>query len=314
MNRVNAVIGHGLNGVFAVAPSAGGRLAFELFRHPLRRGVVRPHEREAHAAAVRETAEVDGLSVTLYRWGDGERPVLYMHGWGSRGSRCAGLVPGLLRDGCTVLSYDAPGHGESRSRGNTVPRNRAIAALLQERYGPFHGIVGYSFGALGAFHAVKTGVVASRLVVVSGPCEFGFLVEEYCRWMGLRPGLVPELRRRVETSLLPETGIWDLFSATDHPEAVTVPILVLHDEDDEVVPVAHARRVVETYGDRAVLRTTRGRGHRRMLVHGPVIEEIRSFLRQDTTPLRQDTTTGPGTGAHPGRPSPPSCSGTGSGD
>lgn len=93
-------------------PTIAGRVAFELWRRPFKRGQVRESEREVHEAATVEV--VDG--VVTYAWGDGARPVLLVHGWRSRASRFHKFVTRLVELGYSPVSYDAPGHGDSPAR------------------------------------------------------------------------------------------------------------------------------------------------------------------------------------------------------
>src|SRR5439155_20708813 len=90
---------------------------FALWRRPLARGRVRPEEQSVHDTARVEVVGGfgDGTAeaVKTYAWGDGERPVLLVHGWRSRASRYAGFVTRLLELGYSPVSYDAPAHGDS---------------------------------------------------------------------------------------------------------------------------------------------------------------------------------------------------------
>ncbi|MGW7291806.1 alpha/beta fold hydrolase [Streptomyces xiamenensis] len=69
-------------------------------------------------AARRETVTVAGRDVVVFRSGNGERPVLLLHGWMFRTSRFAPLIRALTERGYSPVAFDAPGHGES-SAGET---------------------------------------------------------------------------------------------------------------------------------------------------------------------------------------------------
>ena len=271
-----------------VAPRAASRVAFELFCHPLRRVAVRPHEVAAHGAATVEKVDVDGKEIVLYSWGDGVRPVLFLHGWESRGSRVAPLVQPLLDAGFSPVSFDAPGHGAAASRGNSLPFYRLIALFVQERWGAPAAIVGHSFGVPAAFYALKTGVSAGCLVGVAGPCRFDLPPEDFSRRLGLRPSVARDLRRRVETALAPLTDVWSALSADYRPELVTVPIFLVHDDGDQTVPLAEAERTKAAFGERAELVVTTGLGHSRILADADVVQRIVAFV---TVAGRSDSAT-----------------------
>jgi len=278
MSRVLAVTRAAVAGLSLVAPRAAGRVAFELFCHPLRRAAVRPHEVATHGSARVETVSVDGKQIRVYQWGNGERPVLFLHGWESRGSRFAPLVPPLLEHGFSPISFDAPGHGESASRGSSIPFYRAVAAFVAARYGLLEAIVAHSFGVPAAFYAVKTGVPARCVVGVAGPCRFAYLEEEFARRLSLRPSVRGDLRRRVDQRLLPLTDVWAALSADHDPTSMQVPILLVHDTDDARVPLSEAERTKAAYGDQAELVVTSGLGHSRLLADEAVVRRIVSFV------------------------------------
>ncbi len=278
MSRRLTLIRVGINALSVAAPRAAGRVAFELFCHPLRRAAVRPHEVATHAAARAEVVVVAGKKIVLYRWGSGERPVLFLHGWESRGSRCAPLVAPLLDAGFSALSFDAPGHGRAGSRGSTIPFYRVVAQWVQGEYGPLAAVVGHSFGVPAAFYALKSGVEARCLVGVAGPCRFDYLEEEFARRLPLRPAVRAQLRRRVDAALLPVTDVWSVLSADHDASSVTVPILLVHDTDDRTVPLSEAQKTKAAYGEQADLVVTAGLGHSRILADEDVVRRIVSFI------------------------------------
>ncbi|MFF8595312.1 alpha/beta hydrolase [Streptomyces sp. NPDC015220] len=279
MSRGAAFAGTALNALAGPAPALAGRAAFGLFCHPLRRGKVLPRERAAHERAAVEELTVAGKRVRVYRWGDGARPVVMLHGWQSRASRYAGFVPRLEALGLTALSFDAPGHGDSEGRSTTILEYREILRCLQDRYGAFHAVVAHSFGATSAFLALRSGVRAERLVTVSAVTHFGHLADEFGRILGLGPGLRTDLRHRIEHLLFADVQApWQLFDATHRPEEIHVPMRIIHDTDDDMVPVAQAHALKAAYGDRADLLVTSGLGHRKVLGEAVVIDGALDFI------------------------------------
>ncbi|WP_441245768.1 alpha/beta hydrolase [Kitasatospora sp. McL0602] len=279
MDPAKALVSTALNATSHLAPRLAGRAAFELFQRPLRRSAVRPQEREIHHRAAVERIEVNGKPVAVYRWGPGARPVLLMHGWRSRASRFVPYVPRLRALGLSPIAFDAPGHGDSGGRATTVLEYQAIAEQLQGRYGEFEAIVAHSLGVAAAFLALRSGVRAGRLAAIAGVSEFAYLPGAFCAGLGLDPKIERDLRHRIEHELF--TGVeapWQRFDAAHRPEEITLPILVVHDEGDEVVGLGHARRLKEAYGDRLDLLVTRGLGHRRIVTEPTVVDNAIGFL------------------------------------
>ncbi|MFF3209861.1 alpha/beta hydrolase [Streptomyces sp. NPDC002886] len=276
-----------LNITARVAPGPVGRVAFALFVRPLGRPKVKPGEAEVMARAVTGRLVVDGIPVTTYRWGDGDRPVLIVHGWTSRASRFAGFVEALLAEGRTVVSFDAPGHGESGGRATTILRQREIIRRLHERHGEFSAVLAHSFGVVSTFFALRDGIRADRIVGIGAIADFDFLAERFRAMLGVNQAVEDAMRRHVQRRLFPaEPDIWPRFDACRNPEEIPSEILLVHDADDDTAAPGQSRALAAAYGERARLIETSGLGHRRILLDPEVIATTVEFLSAtpSTTP------------------------------
>jgi pimeloyl-ACP methyl ester carboxylesterase len=281
-----ALISGALNVTARIAPPVAGRACLALFRRPRVRAKLSPWEQPVVDDAHRDSMTVGGKAVVIYRWGSGERPVLLVHGWQSRASRFAGFVPLLLARGYSPIAFDAPGHGDSGGNATTILEYRDIIGRLNEKYGAFEAIVAHSFGVLAAFVALRegAGVKAHRLVAISGVSEFGYLVDGFCVSLRLHPQLNSLLRGQIEQNLFPgEANIWERFSATSRPDGLVIPILVVHDEKDDMADISQAQRIVEAYGEQVRTVITHDLGHR-TLRDASVIGAVDRFVGCEDRP------------------------------
>lgn len=271
---LSAAVRAGLAATARVSPGLAGRVAMELWRRPGRPGPVRPHERAVHDAARR--GRLDGpREVVTYAWGDGRRPVLLVHGWGSRASRFADLVPALLAEGLSPVAYDAWGHGDTRGPVGTILDHQQVIDELARRHGGLEAVVAHSLGVPFALHAVREGVVVDRVVTIGGPGDFGYLVDAFCGALGVGDPVPAALRRAIERRWFGgDAGIWQRFSVGPAPDA---RLLVVHDVDDDVVVRQQADVLLDAYGDRATLHETSGLGHSRILRDPAVIAVAAAF-------------------------------------
>ncbi|THV29139.1 alpha/beta hydrolase [Glycomyces paridis] len=281
MRTAEKTVSLSLRALAGASPRLAGRAAFYLFCRPMGRGKVREHERAVYDRAERSAITVDGNEVVVYRWGGGERPVVLSHGWGGRASRFADLVQALLDRGVPVIAFDAPGHGESGGTGTHILQFEAIFQRLYKDHGAFRGTVGHSFGNLGMFKALRSGVEAERVVSVNGVCDFFHLLDVFAERLGLNERVKQDLRERSERLLDSGTDIWDTFSVSHDPDRVQAPILVVQDEDDDTVDPGQARRITAAFAPRARLMTTEGLGHRRVLRDPAVIAAVADFVEGD---------------------------------
>ncbi|OEJ97411.1 alpha/beta fold hydrolase [Streptomyces thermolilacinus] len=281
MKPTEALASITLNGLSYVSGRMAGAAAFALFHMPLARSRVRTAERALLDQAVTGRVQVGDKYAVTYQWGDGTRPVLLVHGWQSRGSRLSGFVPGLLDQGYSVVTFDAPGHGDATGRSTSILEYRDIVGALHDRYGTFEALVAHSLGALGSFFALRHGARAERIVTVSGVCDYAHLVDEFCAQLRLGARLKGQLYKRIGARLFAgEPADRMPFSITHMAEEVTSPVLVIHDEDDTRIVVAQARRIAGAFGGRARLVTTRGLGHRRILGDPDVVRAVQEFIEE----------------------------------
>lgn len=281
MHPMASLLSTTLNITARLAPGPVGRVAFALFVRPLGRPKVKPGEAEIMARAVTGRLVVDGIPVTTYRWGDGDRPVLIVHGWTSRASRFAGFVEALRAEGRTVVSFDAPGHGESGGRATTILRQREIIRQLHAHHGGFSDVLAHSFGVVSTFFALRDGIRADRIVGIGAIADFDFLAKRFRGLLGVNQAVEDAMRRHVQRRLFPaEPDIWPRLDACHRPEEIPSEILLVHDADDDTSAPAQSRAIAEAYGERARLIETSGLGHRRILVDPEVIAITVDFLSE----------------------------------
>ncbi|MEU5217582.1 alpha/beta hydrolase [Streptomyces sp. NPDC020807] len=284
MHPMAPLIRTGLNAAAHLAPGAAGRRAFGLFVRPLGRARLKPAEAELFASARTERLQVRGKEVVTYAWGDGRRPVLLVHGWSSRASRLTAFVEALLARGYSPVAFDAPGHGESGGEASNIVEYREIIRELHARHaqhtrdGGFEAVIAHSFGVLAALFSLRDGLRTTRFVGLGGVGSFDMLLAGFRTQLPVSELVVRRMREYVEGVLAPdEPGIWDRFGADADPDGLGAPVLLFHDEDDDMVPLAQARFLARVYGDEARLVVTRGLGHRRILDDPEVVREAVEF-------------------------------------
>jgi pimeloyl-ACP methyl ester carboxylesterase len=70
---------------------------------------------------------------------------------------------------------------------------------------------------------------------------------------------------------------WEDFETATLVNALDAPLLVIHDENDRIVPVAHGAAVAQA-APRGSLHTTSGLGHRGILIDAGVVTKTVEFL------------------------------------
>lgn len=257
----------------ALAPATAARVAERMFLRPPR--YPRPAHEAAALAAARRTRVAAGVSpITAWIWGDGPG-VLLVHGWGGRGAQLAGFVPPLVAAGYSVVTFDAPGHGESAGRWSSVVAFVDAVHAVARALGPVRGLIGHSVGAAAAAGALRDGLRADAAVFLAPPTDLTLHADLTLETLGFGRRARTLMRERVERRL----GVpWSTLDVAAFAPRLTTPLLVLHDRDDIEVPWQEGAIIAQAWPG-AILSTTSGLGHRRIVRDAEVVREALAFLR-----------------------------------
>lgn len=258
-----------------VAPGPAARWAETLFFTPPRARLT-GEQREVIELARPFSVRVDGRRIAVWAWGDG--PVVYLvHGWGSRGGRLAAFVPPLVAAGFQVVTHDAPGHGASEGRLSSMPDFARALRGVVDAVGPMHGIVAHSMGASASALAMHWGLRVPRAVFLAPAADPpAFALRFGVDTLGLDPATVDRVRANSERRL----GVrWSDLQVPSLARALRVPLLVIHDRDDTIVPWADGSAISSAWAD-AELVTTNGLGHRGVVQAPAIVAQAVGFLRR----------------------------------
>ena len=257
-------------------PGLAARFAEHLFFSPRR------HPRPAWEYEILERGERLSIDrqgkppIAAWRWGDGARTVLLVHGWEGRGAQLGRFIDPLVDAGFRVVAFDAPGHGDSGgSRASPMHIARAIERVLEVVSGA-HGIIAHSMGALGATLSMSRSPCARRLVYVAPAIDPQRATRAFSHALGIDERVRSRMQRRIEARF--SMPMEDLAATTLAPR-IEAPLLVIHDQGDSEVPWADGRTLVDAW-PRSELLTTRGLGHRRILKERSVIDASVAFMRR----------------------------------
>ena len=209
----------------------------------------------------------DGLAYSLWLPRTGGRAgVVVLHGAGSCKENHHDFARAALAAGLGAIAFDQRGHGESPGPmdGRALRDVVAMAALLRARLGDPDAPIALRGSSMGGYLSLVAAADAHAAAVVA-ICPAGA--------EGLRRGLA---QRRFDFEA--DTPALDAFLA-EHDErdaiaALEAPVLLLHAEGDEQVPVEHSRELAQ------LMRSTKSRliavpgGHHRSVQHDPDLQAV----------------------------------------
>ena len=260
-----------------VLPGLFGSMAYHRwftttrFRPPVR-------EREALTTATIDSIPVDDVDVVTYCWGHTHDPlVLFVHGWSGRGTQVCAFVEPLLQAGFSVLSFDAPAHGQTPGRQTSVLQFVDVLLALQHRHGHFHACITHSVGGMALGIAAQHGFAPTRAVCICPPNDFDTILHNFSRILALPMAVRQSMLQKLYASH--GNIIKTLVRMDANMARVHFPGLLIHDRDDPEIPWQDSDKIHHAWpGSRLML--TAGLKHHRIVRDDAVISAALDFLQQ----------------------------------
>ena len=272
MSRREAValktISVGLAGLSYVAPALAGRIATYLWFTPF--PLARPRSPRIPSGARRIMFESAGSVVHGYEIGDGSRTALLIHGWAGSSRQYRRIALRLTEEGyrCVVIDLPAPGIKAGRS---TPAFGMADAIeIAGKALGKVDIVVAHSLGAMATAVAMQRSLRADRLVLVAPGLRPHKALESFVATLRLRPVVAKAVKRSMEDRF--GEDLWDRMPKGMLDMSVPGRTLIIHDVDDDMVPIEEAELLSESWGVGLV--STRGHGHNGVLRASEVIDQI----------------------------------------
>jgi pimeloyl-ACP methyl ester carboxylesterase len=207
------------------------------------------------------------------------RTILLVHGWEGRGSQLAAFVPELVQRGFRVVTFDAPGHGDSPlARASVVDHARALRAVATA-IGPVHAVIGHSVGGAATLLATRYGLKADRIALVASPTTPAGWAAGFAKMLGLDDAVKEAMIARIEARY--DVRFDELDVRTD-ARKLAAPLLVVHDREDPVVAFQNGVHLAND-APLGELAEVSGLGHRAILRAAHVIAKVVGFV-DDGTP------------------------------
>lgn len=269
------LIGKYLNLLVLISPRAAGRKGFYLFCTP--HGTpLKDHQKKFLNTADKFSFLRDGITIQGYRWGTGERKILFLHGWQSHTFRWKNYIEALPKDKFTIYALDAPGHGLSGGRYLNIPVYSNVIEEFLAHVQPIDTVIGHSLGSFAILYTFFRfpALPVNNLVVTGTAAEAKEFTKYFQKVLGLSDRSMIAIERSFVEAInhLPE-----YFSAAKFAKDVKIPMLIIHDREDNETPYQHAMEI-NTAAINSRLITTSGLGHN--LRSAEVVKHVVEFVSQ----------------------------------
>ena len=213
--------------------------------------------------------------IVVYQYGTSNRKILLVHGWSGRGTQLVKIADALLEKGYAVVSFDAPAHGKSAGKTTLMPEFIASIFEIEKQYGPFEAAVGHSLGGMSLLNAVKDGFKINQLVTIGSGDIVRDIIDDFVAKLELKPKYSGLLQAYFESQ---SNRKMDDYSSYKAAQKIEIPVLVIHDEHDDDVPVGCAHHIHQNLHNGTLL-ITQKLGHRKILGDAPVIQKVVNFIQ-----------------------------------
>ncbi len=245
--------------------------AARLFMRPQRKA--EPPAGPPFAGAERRELEFEGGKLVLWEAGSGPT-VLALHGWEGTAADVAPLATALLAAGFRVVALEFPAHGGSDGKSTSLFQCTRAVTHAAGQIGAIDAVVAHSVGCPVAVEAMKAGLKPRAAVLLATPARY----KDYAQQFGKLAGLDTEGTQQMIDEL---RGLGVDVAAIDTPAAVKaldVAALLVHSDDDRVVPQAMGQEVARAWPGARFMPVS-GLGHRRILSAPAVVEAAVAFLQ-----------------------------------
>jgi pimeloyl-ACP methyl ester carboxylesterase len=266
-----------LNLLSVISKRKAGEEAFKLFSTPL----VKYSGKEADIFKNAEKLEfVTGENLIKgYRCNHPQNnKVLLLHGFSSTCHKFDKYAVALVNKGYEVLAFDAPSHGASSGKiVNAVDYSEMIKKVTT-LYGPINSYIAHSFGGIAVSLALEEIAHTSetRLVLIAPATETTSAINGAFAMLGIHNKNIRQSMDDIIFRLSGKKTEW--FSIRRAIKNIQASVLWVHDEDDQVTPLADALRVKEEALSHVEFLITKGLGHQKIYRDAAVKKHIIDFL------------------------------------
>jgi pimeloyl-ACP methyl ester carboxylesterase len=261
--------------LYRISPFLAEKFARKLFITPIKHKIPK---REFHMEekSIQNKLFIPAINkkIVVYSYGNSNKKILLVHGWSGRGTQLVKIADAFLENGYSTISFDAPAHGKSETKTTLMLEFIESVLEIEKKYGPFEFAVGHSLGGMSILNAIKQGLKVKKAVVIGSGNSVINIVNTFVEKIGLPNKVAVIMRNNFEKKYHFEM---ESFSAYEAAKEVHVPVLVIHDADDEDIPVAEAYHLAENLINKEIL-ITNNLGHRKILGDAAVLHKIVEFL------------------------------------
>lgn len=206
---------------------------FELFCNPMTKPLEK-HQLDFLEKGKSSIIMHDNITIQTYKWGNGSKKVLLIHGWASHTFRWKSYIKTLLKNDFTVYAFDAPAHGLSTGKMLNLVLYSKIIDLMIIKNNDIESIISHSIGGFATtfwLHENKKNSSNVKNVVIMGaPGEAKDFFDFYRNILSLSTKSTQTIMKSFADFLGYEPSY---FSSSKFALEMDKNCLIIHDKKDK---------------------------------------------------------------------------------
>ncbi len=254
-----------------ISPKITASIAFSFISKPKKKKI-RVFEKSIMELATASTIRFKKFNIRTYNWGNGNKNVLLVHGWGGRASNYGAIIPELINNGYNVISFDGPCHGEStKKKTNFFEMSDLVKLFLQKD--KYDLIITHSMGTVLTFTAMSSlKYEVNQMIILTTPNQFLEFIDLAVIQFGLTDQttklLIKKTTKKYDPITLKVSNIIKDIKMKD--------VTLIHDKFDKVIPIEKSKTVSSLIKNSKFIEI-HDTGHFKMLWSEKVVQIIKQL-------------------------------------
>jgi pimeloyl-ACP methyl ester carboxylesterase len=234
-----------------------------------------PVERQYLGNGEKFEISIHHKAVKCWKWGSGPS-ILLAHGWNGRGIQLHHFIEPLIQRGYSVITYDAPGHGESQGRTSSYFEfTDTIRTLLIAPNGhEIRGVIAHSLGGSAVVNSIEKENHPLEVVLIAPALRLKEVLYGFFDHVGVPRDIYEILIKEYEDQ-------FGYNMQRDNPvnllRKINSKILIVHDKNDPTIPYDDSKEISERFAN-IELHTTERLGHKKVLAESSVVNRALDYF------------------------------------
>ncbi len=255
---IEKTIGLYFNCLAYVSPRLLSKQGFNLFCNPMSQAL-KPYQSTFLKTGLDEVLNYENIKIQTYKWGNGRKKVLLIHGWASHSFRWKATIEHLIENDFTVYAFDAPAHGLSTGKMLNLVLYSKIIDLFIQKNTEIDNVISHSIGgfALVYYMYQQKENKIRKIVIMGAPGEAEDFFIFYKKSLGLNNNTLKLIKNEFIRIIGKEISY---FSAPQFAKSIQTQGLIIHDKEDKDTSYENAIKLNKSW-ENSQLHITNGLGH-----------------------------------------------------